>query len=118
MLDAGRPLASYGIQKGALLKLLPVEPPTYDGADGGAAAGDTLPDGSPRLASPLHELHRHWRRALAGLLEGHAPRLAPAGTGGWPRASASCLFCVTIAREAMRSTMPKQLTLWHELHKC
>ncbi|KIZ00542.1 hypothetical protein MNEG_7416 [Monoraphidium neglectum] len=83
VLDAGRPLASYGIQKGALLKLLPVEPPACcNGPDGGAGGReDTLPDGSPRLASPLHELHRHWRRAAAGLLEGHAPRLAPAGTG-------------------------------------
>ncbi|KAI8468286.1 MAG: phosphatidylinositol 3 and 4-kinase-domain-containing protein [Monoraphidium minutum] len=76
--DAGRPLASYGIRRGAPLTLLPLEPP----AAGGPDPGDTLPDGSPRLASPLHQLHTYWIRAAAGLLEGRAPRLAPAGTGG------------------------------------
>jgi hypothetical protein len=99
VLDAGRPLASYGIRKGALLRLLPVEPPPpasppaagrsagSGGARGeGAGAEEKMPDGSPRLASPLHSLHDHWQRARAGLLEGHAPRLAPAGTGAAPRA--------------------------------
>lgn len=73
-------MASYGIRKGAVLKLQPVEPPASDDADGGATA-DMLPDGSPRLASPMHELHAHWKRARAGLEEGHEPRLASAGTG-------------------------------------
>ncbi|GBF98975.1 phosphatidylinositol 4-kinase gamma-like [Raphidocelis subcapitata] len=86
VLEATRPLADYGITKGAVLKLLPVQPAAAapagdDGADG-AAPRDTLPDGSPRLESPLHSLHEHWKRARAGLAEGHAPRLAPAGTGG------------------------------------
>ncbi|KAI8475228.1 MAG: phosphatidylinositol 3 and 4-kinase-domain-containing protein [Monoraphidium minutum] len=84
VLDAGRPLASYGIRKGAVLKLVPVEPPGADGAAAGADSPprDTLPDGSPRLASPMHQLHGHWQAARAGLQEGHAPRLAAAGTGG------------------------------------
>jgi hypothetical protein len=76
-----RPLASYGIPKGATPRLVPLEPPS-PGASGGAGAPDTLPNGSPRLASPLHELHDDWQRARAGLEEGHAPRLAAAGTGG------------------------------------
>ena len=38
--------------------------------------------GSPLLSSPEHQLFEDWQKARAGLAKGHAPRLAPAGTGG------------------------------------
>lgn len=74
VLCSGKPLASYGIGKGSVLQLVPLEPEQGD--------CDALPDGSPRLDSPAHGLHQHWQRARAGLAEGVSPRLAQAGTGG------------------------------------
>lgn len=41
-----------------------------------------LPDGSPTLSSPDHELFEDWQAARAGLAAGSQPRLAASGTGG------------------------------------
>eukprot|EP00879_Flechtneria_rotunda_P001456 GHRR01001610.1.p1 GENE.GHRR01001610.1~~GHRR01001610.1.p1 ORF type:complete len:608 (+),score=281.81 GHRR01001610.1:779-2602(+) len=73
-LASGQPLAAYGISKGSKLELVPCEPEAFE--------DDALPDGSPSLTSPAHQLHRHWQAARAGLAEGLAPTLAKAGTGG------------------------------------
>lgn len=72
LLAPGKPLASYGIGKGSVLELIPVEKTGKDG----------YPDGSPRLSSPKHQLFEHWQQAKDALAQGVAPRLAPAGTGG------------------------------------
>lgn len=73
VLPSGQPLANYGVGKGSVLELVPHEP---------LAHAESLPDGSPLLSSPSHQLHENWQRARAGLAEGHSPRLAKAGTGG------------------------------------
>jgi hypothetical protein len=75
VLPSGQPLANYGVGKGSVLELVPHEPVM-------CADSDQLPDGSPSLASPAHQLHDNWQRARAGLAEGCTPRLAKAGTGG------------------------------------
>ncbi|KAK9814552.1 hypothetical protein WJX72_007787 [[Myrmecia] bisecta] len=72
VLSSTRPLASFGIQQGSVLELMPVEPPVPS----------SLPAASPPLSSPEHELFAGWQKACAGLAKGHAPKLAPAGTGG------------------------------------
>lgn len=69
VLVAGKSLGSYGIQQGAVLELVPVE-------------AEDLPDGSPTLSSPDHELFEDWQAARAGLAAGSQPRLAAQGTGG------------------------------------
>lgn len=74
VLDEARPLASYGIGRGSVLQLCPVSP--------SASSSDKLPDGSPLLSSPLHQLHYDWLKAQAGLAGGQTPKLAKAGTGG------------------------------------
>lgn len=76
-LASGRPLNSYGIGKGSVLELLPL-----DGDADDPEASTTLPDGSPLLTSPSHGLHAHWQRARQGLAAGTRPKLAAAGTGG------------------------------------
>ncbi len=76
-LASGRPLDSYGIGKGSVLELLPL-----DGDADDPEASTTLPDGSPLLTSPSHGLHAHWQRARQGLAAGTKPKLAAAGTGG------------------------------------
>ena len=43
---------------------------------------EDLPDGSPPLSSPHHELFEDWQAARAGLAAGSQPRLAAQGTGG------------------------------------
>lgn len=43
---------------------------------------EDLPDGSPTLSSPDHELFEDWQAARAGLAAGSQPRLAAQGTGG------------------------------------
>lgn len=47
-LSASKSLASYGVGSGSVLELVPVEP----------AQPASLPDGSPMLSSPQHELVR------------------------------------------------------------
>jgi hypothetical protein len=71
--SSSQPLAAYGIKKGGMLELVPCEP---------EVDCDALPDGSPSLTSPAHQLHRHWQAAREGLAEGIAPQLVAAGTGG------------------------------------
>ena len=45
VLSSSKPLASYGVEKGSVLELIPVEVPQSE-----------LPDSSPLLSSPEHEL--------------------------------------------------------------
>jgi hypothetical protein len=71
-LSASKSLASYGVKEGSVLELVPVEP----------AEQANMPEGSPVLSSPNHELYEGWLKARAGLLAGQTPKLAPAGTGG------------------------------------
>jgi len=68
-LSATKSLASYGVGEGSVLELVPVEPVD-------------LPEGSPVLSSPDHDLYEGWLKARAGLAAGQAPKLAAAGTGG------------------------------------
>eukprot|EP00891_Asterochloris_glomerata_P006752 jgi/Astpho2/6752/Aster-06767 len=74
-LRSGRSLAEYGVSKGTVLELVPLEPITD------SSSAERL-HGSPLLSSPEHQLFEDWQKARAGLAKGHAPRLAPAGTGG------------------------------------
>ncbi|CAL5224925.1 g7694 [Coccomyxa viridis] len=69
---SGRPLAEYGVHKGSVLELVPYEP----------FIPQPMPEGSPLLSSPDHELFDGFQAARAGLKNGHAPKLASAGTGG------------------------------------
>lgn len=48
-LSASKSLASYGVGKGSVLELVPIEP----------AEPNKIPNGSPMLSSPQHELVSH-----------------------------------------------------------
>ncbi|CAL8472363.1 g11906 [Coccomyxa elongata] len=69
---SSKSLAEYGVQKGSVLELVPYEP----------FVQESMPEGSPLLSSPAHELFDGFQAARAGLKNGHAPKLASSGTGG------------------------------------
>ena len=58
---SGRSLAEYGVQKGSVLELVPYEP----------FVPETMPEGSPLLSSPAHELvsrQKHCTQSLSSML--------------------------------------------------
>lgn len=55
---SGKSLAEYGVQKGSVLELVPYEP----------FVPESLPEGSPLLSSPAHELVRDLHRSRHFLL--------------------------------------------------
>lgn len=82
VLSSSKSLSEYGIQQGAVLELVPVPSLSSQSSWGSQSLPRELPQGSPPLSSPEHELFEDFMKARAGLATGHKPKLAPSGTGG------------------------------------